>query len=121
VLETLLARNVRTISGVNRSHTMWDCPTGPDGTDPDPIRPFEARCEDLVGRLSAAGHDTGQGRHWCARPASNPYGQPGGPLPDRDPADPCDSQRYAAKNLREVYWLAVGQDGQTARYDWRPC
>lgn len=42
VLEALLARNVRTISGVNRSHTMWDCPTGPDGTDPDPLRP--ARC-----------------------------------------------------------------------------
>lgn len=121
VLEKLLARNVRTISGVNRSHTMWDCPTGPDGTDPDPLRPFEARCDELVGRLAAAGHYTEQVQHWCARPASNPYGQPGGSLPDRDPSDPCDSQRYAAKNLREVYWLAVGEDGQSARYDWRPC
>ena len=121
VLEALLARNVRTISGVNRSHTMWDCPTGPDGTDPDPLRPFEARCDELVARLAAAGHDTELVRHWCASPASNPYGQPGGTLPDRDSADPCNSQRYAAKNLREVYWLATGQDGQAARYDWRPC
>ncbi|WP_420435176.1 hypothetical protein [Candidatus Poriferisocius sp.] len=121
VLESLLARNVRTISGVNRSHTMWDCPTAPEGTDPDPLRPFEARCDELVARLADAGRDTEQVQHWCARPASNPYGQPGGPLPDRDPADPCDSQRYAAKNLREVYWLAVGENGQSARYDWRPC
>lgn len=121
VLEALLARNVRTISGVNRYHTMWDCPTGPDGTDPDPLRPFEVRCDELAGRLSAAGHDIERVQHWCARPVSNPYGQPGGPLPDRDPADPCDSQRYAAKNLREVYWLAVGENGQSARYDWRPC
>ena len=121
VLEKLLTRNVRTISGVNRSHTMWDCPTGPAGTDPDPLRPFETRCDELVDRLAVEGHDTEQVQHWCDRPPSNPYGQPGGPLPDRDPADPCDSQRYAAKNLREVYWVALGEEGQSAHYDWRPC
>ncbi|WP_420638342.1 hypothetical protein [Candidatus Poriferisocius sp.] len=123
VYDKLLNRNIRTISGLNDQYTMWDCPTGPDGLDPDPLRPFEVRCRDLVARLLADGHITeGLREAWesrCDLPPSNPY-NPGGPLPPRDPDRPCNSQRYAAKNLFE-FNLRAQDIKNTTRYDWRPC
>ena len=106
VYEALLNRWVRTISGQNRAWTMWDCPTGPDGTDPDPLRPFEVRCSELVERMVAAGFES-----VVCWP---------GTVPARDPADPCDSQRFAAQWLYFTWLRSQGLDN-TTNYDWRPC
>ena len=106
VYEALLNRHVRSISGVNRQHTMWDCATGPDGTDPDPLRPFEVRCGEMNDRMQAAGYDP------VVCVTEN--------VPARNPADPCDSQRFAAQWLFWVWLNAQGLDN-TTRYDWRPC
>ncbi len=106
VYEALLNRRVRTISGTNHEHTIWDCPTGPDGTDPDPLRPFEVRCEELVERMVAAGYE----RAVCVPEA----------VPARDPQRPCNSQRFAAQWL---YWAWLRSQGldNTTKYDWRAC
>ncbi len=106
VYEKLMNRRVRTISGTNHEHTIWDCPTGPDGTDPDPLRPFEVRCEELVDRLVAAGYE----RAVCVPEA----------VPARDPANPCNSQRFAAQWLYWAWLRAQGLDN-TTNYDWRAC
>ncbi len=106
VYEALMNRRVRTISVRNRAWTMWDCPTGPDGTDPDPLRPFEIRCRELVERMVAAGYE----RAVCVPEA----------VPARDPANPCNSQRFAAQWLYWAWLRAQGLDN-TTKYDWRAC
>ena len=106
VYEALMNRRVRTISVRNRAWTMWDCPTGPDGTDPDPLRPFEVRCRELVERMVAAGYE----RAVCVPEA----------VPARDPANPCNSQRFAAQWLYWAWLRAQGLDN-TTKYDWRAC
>ena len=119
VYDKLLNRNFRTV-GINDEFTMWDCPTAPDGTDPDPLRPYEVRCEELVARLEAGGLTVEDPWDRCDTPVSNPYGRAGGPLPARDPDKPCNSQRFAAKNLYQI-WIHAHGLKDTSRYDWRPC